>query len=469
MVSEKKLESENRERVKVGLAHSLVLAKHLEVEKLKAIRQYYDHYQVPFGSIRGKAFKLLKKQAMCSIQNDDDIWKLFHSSPYKIPLFPYRMQAVALWDDATNWRVLQASAHEDIENSLQCWERLQIENEEKVLHNVSCEVNIFDYCSEWTKQTIKSKGSVGVLIETVRSFLAEWTVERTREPVWEPEVPEDYFEFDLGETSIGTVLFYGPYETGIMVPQHRLIWMCQRELQKKVAKMRMKDDNLPGNAALIMLLLSGFPLLSAETVLDTEFWAQEVQETSTSSFSNRQSSVDVDVQLWRVWTVLAPQDISLMCRVDSTKHTVSLRLQNSSGDKRFRWQDWVDAAMGCLKGIEEIENSDYGYGRQIVRTDLRKPVVELCPLRVHGHGIDATVKRTSTARVWTGWPPFDTQICQFELDQWLAACDVNLNGALEEEERRITEDEVSRLERVIEEIASGENAEMDVSIEGDDV
>ncbi len=40
-----------------------------------------------------------------------------------------------------------------------------------------------------------------------------------------------------------------------------------------------------------------------------------------------------------------------------------------------------DAAMGCMKGAEERGDGDLGYGRQIVRADLRKPMLELCPLR----------------------------------------------------------------------------------------
>ncbi len=140
--------SGNREIVKVGLAHSLVLAKHLGVDKLKAIRQYYDNYRVPFGSIRGNAFRLLAKQTDCSIPDDANIWQMFESIYYEIPLFPYRMQAVGLWDEATNWRVLQASAHQDILNSLHCGRFALVDNEEELLYDAPREVDIFEHCTE---------------------------------------------------------------------------------------------------------------------------------------------------------------------------------------------------------------------------------------------------------------------------------------------------------------------------------
>ncbi len=46
----------------VGLAYYVVLANYLGVEKLKAIRQYYDDHQVPKGRTRENAFKLINKK-----------------------------------------------------------------------------------------------------------------------------------------------------------------------------------------------------------------------------------------------------------------------------------------------------------------------------------------------------------------------------------------------------------------------
>ncbi len=88
----------------------------------------------------------------------------------------------------------------------------------------------------------------------------------------------------------------------------------------------------------------------------------------------------------------------------------------------------MNAAMGYLKGIEEHDSGAWGYGRQIPRADLRKPMLELCPLLINEYGIVPVAERTAIARVWMGWPAFDVRICKFEFDQWLAACDVTVNA-----------------------------------------
>ena len=43
----------------------------------------------------------------------------------------------------------------------------------------------------------------------------------------------------------------------------------------------------------------------------------------------------------------------------------------------------------------------------------------LCFLRTD---YDERMIGTSSAGVWTGWPPFDVRICKFEMEQWLNAC-----------------------------------------------
>ena len=59
------------------------------------------------------------------------------------------------------------------------------------------------------------------------------------------------------------------------------------------------------------------------------------------------------------------------------------------------------------KGFEEGKNGKWEYGQKIVRGNLRKPMVEICPLRMGGDGIDRTEKQTSAARVWMGYSAFD--------------------------------------------------------------
>ncbi len=208
-----------------------------------------------------------------------------------------------------------------------------------------------------------------------------------------------------------------------------------------------------------MLFLLGFPWLRIEKVQDGETSGQaspdEVHEVSALSSSTGHRSVDVNVLVWRVRTVLAPQDISLMVQADLTNHTVLLRLRDNGGDGQFIWQDWADAVMGYMKGMEE---SGWGYGRQVVRPDLHRPMVELCPLRVDGRGIESVVKKTSTARIWL-----------FEMDQWLAACDVNVNEDMSFGARLTADGEVGQAENEIQQIVRGESEDVEDSTQHSEV
>ncbi len=445
----------NRERIGVGLVHSVLLAKHLGVEKLQAIRRYYDRYHLPEGAFLRNAFNLLLKQTNTPIPDDARIWKIFKSNDYQIPIFPYRMQLVALWDEATNWRVPQASAHYDYSSALFVFE-LQTEEEHRVLKNAPHPVNIFDTCAEWTiKQLHRNEdewiGSLGVVMETVRTFLAEWVTASAREMNWEPDVPTVCVKFNTGE---------------IRADHFFLPWTCQRELQKKVAKLSREEENFPGNAALIMLFLLGFPILKM-VKQETVVGAQDSQDSGNDAKgplpSNTHRTIDLSVEVWRTWTPLAPQYISLVIQLDKRNRTASLRLQNDSGEAQFKWQDWVDAAMGCMKGFEEFSNGKFGYGRKIVRAELGKPMVELCPLLVDKDGIEPVVRRTSTARVWTGWPAFDVRICKFEVDQWFDACGLDIRADW------VSNEVVESVEGVVEAIVFAKNEQVEKSTQSDDV
>ena len=358
------ISNRNRECVAVGLAHSLIIAKYLGAKKLRAIRRYYNRYSLTWDRFLQSAFKHLLMQRNVDIADDAKMWEMFDSPYCQIPIFPYRMQMLALWEEETNWRILQASAHQDIWCSLNGTQFPWIRKEKGVMHSVTQQ--IFDSCTEWAQKRFSGKYvQLGVVMETVRTFLAEWIVANAGEPDWEPEVPTDSFEFGCEIISV---------RDHFKLPQRHLIWVCQRELQRKIAKMQSKDENFTGSAALILLFMLGLPLLRMEKMQDAEISVrrsqEQVQDASPASPSITFRDMDVDVQVWHAWCIVAPQDIMLKFRVDRKKKTVSLTLQNDSSDLRFKWQDWLDAAMGCMKGLEKAAEGKMGCGRMIMRADL---------------------------------------------------------------------------------------------------
>ncbi len=79
--------------------YSVLLAKHLGVKKLMSIRRYYDWHCFSGCTPLRNALKLLLKQTNTNIPDDSKIWKMFEGMDYQIPVFPYRMQMVGLWEE----------------------------------------------------------------------------------------------------------------------------------------------------------------------------------------------------------------------------------------------------------------------------------------------------------------------------------------------------------------------------------
>lgn len=410
----------NREKVTVGLVHSVVLAKYLGVQKLKAIRRYYERYRMCDEKIFRNAFQLLLKQIGSPLWKDSERWKYF-SYGSDMPMFPYRMQMIALWEQSTNWRVLQASAHREIEDSLSIGDFVQ----NQLILRKRPTVNVFDYFMDTAQEMFEKReetGVLGVAIETVRSFLAEWLVSGVREPNWEPIIPEESFEFGIIDIGL---------HDGNIRSKHRLIWICQQALQKEVAKTSIDHQNLPSSHVLIMLFLMGAPGLRVAEVsvaqndtLDGDEHLSDIGvKESSLSRPGAYQSVEMSVQEFRVLTCLAPQHISLLIRVESEASRISIRIQNHSDDARFMWQDWVDAVMGFMKGYDKRAYGKMKYERAIVRANLQRPMMELCPIgKIQPK---ETASKTNTTRIWMGWPPFDTSICKFEIEQWLKAYNTN--------------------------------------------
>ncbi len=172
--------------------------------------------------------------------------------------------------------------------------------------------------------------------------------------------------------------------------------------------------------------------------------------TGTTS-SSAHFKVDLNVTLRHAQVYPAPQDISVSIRIDWKNRTLSLSLNKGSDDELFEWQEWVDARMGCMKAWSERDGADLSHKRTIMRGDLREQIVELCPLCEDENG---NVIRTDTAWIWMGWSVFDENICKFEVEQWLAACGINVPTI---EDKFEADREVERCELLLQAIVSAES------------
>ena len=442
-----------REDVTASLAHSVILAKHLGLEKLRGIGRYYEQYQMPKRDILEKALKLYFKQTVWNISDESETFKMLCDGyTSSIPLFPYRMQLVALWEQETNWRVLQASAHADVQSFL-----FYGETGLTPLHQLDAKpCNVFDYYSNIARNKFAGEsypGCTGVVIESVRSLLGEWQMRSTQEVEWEPAVSLECFDFNTTLNILNDFL-----ESDL---QEQMIWLCQEALQKEVVRISNGDRNLPSNSALIMLFLLGFPRLHMDAVDDSEVETHDSNTdtgTSNTLLSQSHHSVGVSNRAWKVTTSLAPQDIWIEIRTDVDMQRCSVGLKKGNEISHFVWQDWVDAAMGFMAGYNDLGGGQVKYERKIRRADLRDGMVELCPLRTDD---EERVIETSSVEVWVGWPPFDVHICKFEMEQWLKACDIDLAAHRTEDwdSCEHVDEEVDRAERVIESVVFGQMEE----------
>ncbi len=357
-------EPENRQNNVVELVHSVLLAKHLGIEELKAIRKYYKWRCLPIPEMNRNAIEMLLKQRGKHIPKDSSIWTMFDSC--EIPISPYRRQMVALCEAASNWRVLQASAQQDIFYSLSCHGFGT-----PIFERESRPASLFDFCAELAGneqvEIYQSNYFLGVVTESVRTFLAEWVASSSREPHWEPVFSTECFEFTVSEKVCDT-----------LKTRYSLLWMCQNSFQREVARSMVipENANLTANRELIMLFLLGFPTLDM---------ANEAENTVTST-PVMDSRVHVNVMLSRVSTSLAPQNISVLIRVDAHARKVSLSLKTDNANECFKWQDWVDAIMGCMKGFEGRRGGEVNNFRTNVSSDLREPTQILNSNRPNADG-----------------------------------------------------------------------------------
>ena len=127
-------------------------------------------------------------------------------------------------------------------------------------------------------------------------------------------------------------------------------------------------------------------------------------------------------------TILAPYDIRVRIEnpYDETNDetTLIMQLVHPSSVQQFIWEDWINCAMGFIKGLDlavaERPNlypkcSLQWRTRTPVKVDLSRPIVTISkphPELPHLPGV---------IRIWTGWPLFDIKVAQFEINNWMRA------------------------------------------------
>jgi len=101
---------------------------------------------------------------------------------------------------------------------------------------------------------------------------------------------------------------------------------------------------------------------------------------------------------------------------------VSIELIAAASVTEFRWEDWINSAMGFIKGADDYLTSkerDAGTVPWRKRTprkvNLKMPLVKVSPTHEDLPDLRGDIQ------VWGGWPFFDIKIAQFEINEWMRA------------------------------------------------
>lgn len=237
----------------------------------------------------------------------------------------------------------------------------------------------------------------------VRTFLADWIHTRPTDAPdrnWSPRLPTDSLEF--------------PYK----VRHGSQLWECQCVLQEAIAGLDRVYKDMPASPHLIILFILAF---SGISVCDPH---RESRWRSVSAESSEHPSVPStehdDIPGYSFGSPLAPQAIQVyLHRCDENDEArISLKLIAGSSVDAFKWTDWIDAAMGYMKGADAGYTADHELKwrkRTPAKCDLTRPL----PVIPKGHPELPELK--GDIRVWTGWPIFDVKVVQFEMNQWMGA------------------------------------------------
>ena len=220
----------------------------------------------------------------------------------------------------------------------------------------------------------------------VRSFLADWLYTRPADapvPNWTPLLPTKPIEFSYFENL------------------RKMKWECQCLLQNSVSNMDRCYQDMLSSPQLIMLFILGFPAVKKEDLI------------SGYSYS------------FDFMTAFAPQNIKVNAEPFNINGERKIRLELVAAEsvEHFAWADWIDSAMGFLKGVDDlvaVENPRDVPDR-VVNWRKRTPKKfdpDSSFLIVHQKDPDVP-SLPGCILIWMAWPMFDIKVVQFEMNQWM--------------------------------------------------
>lgn len=248
---------------------------------------------------------------------------------------------------------------------------------------------------------------LGISLDSVRTLLAQWVLlqKNLNLACWRPHVPTQPISFVPSHFLLQFHIMKDRSSTSNLVLSE-----CQNVLHKRLALLDLHDGHFPASPEIIALLLLSYPALIIEVLKDEH------------DRLDRQSGI---VE-YKITPVIAPQQLTLSLLITPQTSNASLRIVSGKQGMRFEWENWINAAMGLLKGHNqsvknmksENINKFVGPLELIKKVDLSRPILTFN----RSNDDDVLSKLPGQLCVWSAWPIFDLRFCQFELDLWMEAC-----------------------------------------------
>ena len=404
----------------------LMIIKSIGSEAISSMIKDYERYKFQIGAERDKACEIFQQQVLLKKE-------VYTSTKGLYPMLD--LFVVPLWQEKPNMYVLQASIHVDFDIALNDSFEYHDQDEIEMLA-ISASHEIFNdyYCFASRNERFRLSSFLGVCMDAVRTFMADWILKQVavHQSMFLPPLSSDTFYFIASDCVCDTNDFHKRLwpDDEVQPSVSRVLWECASALQKNIATTNYDKRNLPASPLLIMLFLCGYPSLK----YGTDSFELEEEHPILSQLGDATRTGQLELIPFP-----APQNIRLELTVDQSSGKATLRLKFGPEVEKFKWQDWINAALGLMKGYNEkvksrLEDEDNFQGplELIKPANLLRPMMQLTTPHTELPGLRGELQ------VWTGWPIFDVRICQFEKDQLINAygplVDENFEGSEWEKE-----------------------------------
>jgi len=122
--------------------------------------------------------------------------------------------------------------------------------------------------------------------------------------------------------------------------------------------MNLNEVNLPFSIELIVLFILGFPgRMSKNELSSPEYMPQITNAFEDNTARTADDNSGILLESYQFIPGFSPQDIKIGIQIfeeeGREEKNVSIELISGASVSEFRWEDWINSAMGFIKGMHD--------------------------------------------------------------------------------------------------------------------